>query len=144
MLVVAMNPAIHTGAYARSRTSTKNLSEAMYDRFDMWVEMTVSEVGRTSMYESDVHDPRQTIASARMLLAASQASPQFLDRYLAQSPKQVQELVANIAENSKLSNRATHKMLKVARTVAAIEGRVALCVNDVLEAAMYRRRESSV
>lgn len=144
MLVVAMNPATNTGTYARAHTNTKSLSEAMYDRFDMWVEMTDSEVGRTKMHESDRYDPRPVIATARTVLSESKVSPQFLDQYLAQSSKQVQELVANISENSKLSNRATHKVLKVARTIAALDGRIMLCTNDVLEAAMYRRRESSV
>jgi magnesium chelatase family protein len=146
MLVVAMNPPTHTGTYARAHTGGKNLSDAMYDRFDVWVEMSKSEVGRSKIRESEVgqHDPRQVIAAARALLVQEQNRMQSIDKYLAQSPHSVQELVAAIAENSKLSNRATHKMLNVARTIAALDGRREINTNDVLEAAMYRRRESSV
>jgi magnesium chelatase family protein len=144
MLIVAMNPAVPTGTYARAHTNSKTLSEAMCDRFDLWVEMIESEVGRTMPVDTKQHDPRQIISTARALLADVQNSPQALDAYLNQSSLPVRELVAAIADTSKLSNRATHKLLRVARTVAALEGRTVIESNDVLEAATYRRRDSSV
>lgn len=143
MLIVAMNPAVHTGTYARAHTNSKTLSEAMCDRFDLWVEMSESEVGRTMPSDTKQQDPRHVIASARALLTNVQNSPQALDAYLNQSSLPVRELVAAIADKSNLSNRATHKLLRVARTVAALEGRTAIESNDILEATMYRRRDTS-
>lgn len=140
MLVVAMNPSTSVGAFAHTHSSAKKLSDAMLDRFDLWVEMVDSEVGRSRVDAAEMSDPRVSISTARELLRVSPATPQFLDTLLQQSSSDVQELVARIAEHSKLSNRGTHKMLKVARTIAALNTRTELCVDDVLEAATYRRR----
>jgi magnesium chelatase family protein len=140
MLVVAMNPPTHTGTYARAHTNTKTLSEALCDRFDIWVEMTDSEIGRVKEHDVYLSDPRDVISSARTRLAQSPSSTQFLDAYFARSSEEVKETVATIANHSNLSNRATHKLLNVARTIAALDARNEIVVNDVLEAAMYRRR----
>jgi magnesium chelatase family protein len=144
MLIVAMNPASPTGTYARAHTHSKTLSDAMYDRFDLWVEMVESEVGRTVGVSSDNSDPRQAIVAARALLSQHSCTPHALDAYLAESSLDVRELVTAIAEKTNLSNRGTHKLLRVARTIAALEGRAAIECDDVLEAAIYRRRNTSV
>jgi magnesium chelatase family protein len=144
MLIVAMNPAPPTGTYARAHARSKTLSEAMYDRFDLWVEMVESEVGRTDGMSSDNNDPRQAIVAARALLSQHSCTPYALDAYLAESSPRVRELVTAIVEKSNLSNRGTHKLLRVARTIAALEGRIAIESSDVLEAATYRKRDPSV
>ena len=55
--------------------------------------------------------------------------------------KQQIEMIVEISEKLKISNRGQHKALKVARTISDIAGSTEITDESILEAFSYRTRE---
>ena len=57
--------------------------------------------------------------------------------------KEQREDLANIMDKLSLSARATHRVIKMARTIADFDGRTAIAEQDLMEAISYRRCQIS-
>lgn len=128
------------------------------DRIDLWI--TVEHVEYDDLYD----DPRNTKKSqglrpatfeetTRTILSARQAQlartqAGILNAHLgsreleeiAIEPK-ARSILNDGARNLRLSPRSYHRVLKVARTIADLEGSEEILETHVLEALQYRPRE---
>ncbi len=162
VLIAAMNPCpcghyghpkIHCtclpSALERYR---RKISGPIADRVDLWSTMgpvELTELGKRSAAGKETQAAREAVRSARAVQreryggAASKLNAEL-------SPKELDELVpldaaarrtlAQAGEKMQLSPRGYHRTLKVARTIADLEGTKELGNEHVLEALQYRER----
>lgn len=157
ILVAAMNPCPcgHGSGSARCRCSAlaiqkyqQKISGPIVDRIDMWLEIPAIDhrslvAGTRKEKETDA--ARTHIARARML-QEKRYGPQKLNAHLTSRDikkhitihEDVQDLLAKAAERMALSPRATHRILKLARTIADLDGMKEINDRHVLEALQYR------
>jgi magnesium chelatase family protein len=57
--------------------------------------------------------------------------------------KEVRDLLDNSAERLALSARAYHRVIKIARTIADLDGSIDVKKNHILEAIQYRPKVNS-
>ena len=67
-------------------------------------------------------------------------SPAMINKYINLQKQQI-EMIVEISEKLKISNRGQHKALKVARTISDIAGSTEITDESILEAFSYRTRE---
>lgn len=143
MLVAAMNPISSARGSAHIKTKQKEISDAIIDRFDICIEMYPVEkhvISRTVVTQ-DQTNYRVLVVRARSLLDSLHARGiKTAHHILSSAPASVRLLVSSVSEKLKLSSRGTHKVVRVAQTIAALDGRETLIESDVLEAASYRQR----
>ncbi|MBI3634240.1 MAG: YifB family Mg chelatase-like AAA ATPase [Candidatus Yonathbacteria bacterium] len=163
ILLAAMNPC-PCGKYGSEESCTcmpgtlasyqRKLSGPIIDRIDLWVK--VSKISHNKLSETKKGESSETI-SARILSAREAQKARFtnhpsslstnsemrandIERFIILSPE-LRALFNTSAERLKLSPRAYHKVLKVARTIADLEQSENIQENHILEALAYRPTE---
>lgn len=125
------------------------LSGPLLDRIDLQVEMAQPAAGEllgtVPAEDSAAVRDRVVAARARQLarqgLANAELGPARLERD-AQVDPAARALLAGLIERLALSARATHRMLRVARTVADLAASDAVAAEHVLQAVQMRRPAS--
>jgi magnesium chelatase family protein len=161
-LVAAMNPcpcgnwghpeiACTCSGFAVERYRRK-LSGPIADRIDLWVEMgpvDLPELGKKAARGVETAAARKKVLAARAAQERrykqsgktnSDLSPRELEELvpLAQS---VREILEKAGERLKLSPRAFHRVIKVARTIADLDQSQEINEPHILEALQYRERK---
>lgn len=158
ILVAAMNPTPLGGAEDPSLISERDrlkyqrkISGPIMDRVDIWIE--VAHVDHTELSEkrgkeSESARVRVVVTGARerqrerfesIDMLNSDMRVQELDRYVTLSPI-VQSLLNDATKKLLLSPRAYHRIIKLARTIADLEGATDIAEDHLLEALQYRPR----
>ncbi len=158
MLVAAMNPC-SCGYYPdRNKCSCSvnlvkrylgRISQPLLDRFDICIEalpMNYRELGQQQQQETSA-DIRSRIAGARELQMErykgqkiwfnSQLTPRSIKRYCRLEPKE-ESLLEQAFIKMNLTARAYHRILKVARTIADLDGSEQISSKHISEAICYR------
>lgn len=131
----------------------RKISGPIADRIDLWVEMgpvELPELGKKTKLGTETKESRDKVARARTAQKArykkdgrtnSDLSPRELEDLVPISPK-VRGLLEKAGERLKLSPRGFHRVIKVARTIADLDGAEDISESHVLEALQYRERKS--
>jgi len=134
----------------------RKLSVPIMDRIDIWV--TVGNVDYDKLSnESDSGEKTVTIkervrkardlqikrfkGSSRKINTNSEMNVKDLNIY-APLDEETKKLLNQSAERLQLSARAYHRTIKLARTIADLEGSINITQPHILEALQYRPRES--
>ena len=159
MLVAAMNPCPCGNRGARTKRCTctpfaikryaARISGPLLDRIDLHIEMT--EVGYSEISERRPAEPSETIrarvTNARAIQARrfandgirlnAQMNGELLHRYCAPSGAS-EQMLRDAFQKLQLSARAYQRVLKVARTIADLEGSETILPQHYAEAIQYR------
>ncbi len=129
----------------------RKLSGPIMDRIDLYVE--VEEVEHAHLLEDQQAETSQTIAArvakARAIQKERLNSPALLNsdmtnadiKRLARLSPEAKNLIDQAAEKLQLSPRAYMRSIKVARTIADLDGSLAILSSHVAEALQYRQRQ---
>ncbi|MBH1941975.1 YifB family Mg chelatase-like AAA ATPase [Mobilitalea sibirica] len=158
MLVAAMNPC-SCGYYPdRNKCNCSinlvkrylnRISQSLLDRFDICIEalqMNYKEL-QTEQKQESSDDIRRRVSIAREIQLKryegqkiwfnSQLTPRSIKKYCKLEPKE-QSLLEEAFIKMNLSARAYHRILKVARTIADLEGSEQIHTKHISEAICYR------
>ena len=158
MLVAAMNPC-PCGNYPNMRKCTcsplqikryqNRVSGPLLDRIDINMHVKpvdCSEIFSKTKSESSA-DIRKRVEKARLIQQKryenegiyfnSQLEGKILKKYIVLGDKE-QEMIQEMFKNMELSARGTHRILKLARTIADLEGSVDIKEIHIKEAVFYR------
>jgi magnesium chelatase family protein len=160
MLVAAMNPC-PCGNYgdpsavcvcsplAISRYS-RRISGPLLDRIDIRVFVSHEKIDLGKCAAEDISRVRRLIANARMaqaerlrsigLVTNSEISHRTIDDLCVLEPS-AERLLASIVNQKSLSLRAYHKIKKIARTIADLEGSERIAEHHIAEALALRITE---
>jgi magnesium chelatase family protein len=163
ILVVAMNPC-PCGKYGSEERCVcmpavlasyqRKLSGPIVDRIDLWVKVSkmshdklsderkgeTSEIVRDRITKARVMQEVRFREHARHITTNNEMRAEDIEKYIALTPK-LRTLFNTSAERLKLSPRAYHKVLKVARTIADLEHSEELAEQHLMEALSYRPTE---
>jgi magnesium chelatase family protein len=130
----------------------RKLSGPIMDRIDMWV--TVSNVGFDELSEKDPNSTPTIVIKERVMNARSTQEKRFKKatrkiktnsdmnskdlNSFAPLADDVKSILNQSAERLQLSARAYHRTIKLARTIADLEGSVDIQIPHILEALQYR------
>lgn len=146
----------------------RKISGPILDRIDIWVNVNKVDYEKLAKISSGENVRKRNFSSENIRLRITEArkiqEKRFVDSFVAQnqfesktkyfnsemSARDIEKL-ANAADESmeilkisaermKLSGRAFHKVIKVARTIADLEGSDQIKKNHMLEALHYRQR----
>lgn len=162
-LVAAMNPCpcgnyghpeiqcvCSPGSLERYR---RKMSGPIADRVDLWVTMgpvELKELGHYTKHGVETKNAREKVLSARAMQEKrfgkpgktnSELSPRELEDLVPLSPK-VRDVLEKAGERLNLSPRAFHRVIKVARTIADLDGAEDINESHILEALQYRERKA--
>lgn len=163
ILVASMNPC--PCGYGKEKGCTcsdrdiifykKRISGPIIDRIDLWVSVSKVE------YERLAGSARANESSAVIRRRVENARKKQLERFISKKIKykkvngemsvsdlekcielkpDVKELLSSSAKRLGLSGRAFHRTMKLARTIADLEGKSEVGKNHVLEALQYRQK----
>lgn len=132
------------------------LSGPLLDRIDIHIDVPAVKI--TQLRKESVGEDSATIAhrvrqaraiqrarflnleeTSKTLRVNADLSGDLLDRFATPEPK-AQELLDQAAERMKLSARAYHRVLRVARTIADLDKSDTITYTHIAEAISYRRR----
>jgi len=165
LLIAAMNPCpcgnwghpevactCAPGALVRYR---RKMSGPIADRIDLWSEMgpvELGELGKRNPHGTETAAARERVLKARAAQKKrfkkagspgtfnSDLSPRELDEFVELSPA-VRAVLEKAGERLRLSPRAYHRTIKVARTIADLDGSPQITQPHALEALQYRERK---
>ena len=160
MLIVALNPCpcgyfgtnkCSCSASAIQRYQNK-ISGPIADRIDIWIE--VNQIDYEKLLENKKREAKEHNNALKIIKKARETqkkrfmgnnlnakmSAPAINKYIDLSPD-VKEILNMSAEKMGLSGRAYHKVLKLARTIADIEGEENIAQEHILEALNYRERK---
>ncbi|MFV0503338.1 MAG: YifB family Mg chelatase-like AAA ATPase [Lachnospirales bacterium] len=156
MLVASMNPC-PCGYYGSSTKCTcsdteinkyiNKISGPLLDRIDIQVEASSLEYNEISISKINSMDMKNKVAKAieiqkeryknENFMYNSNLTPKLIEKYCYLN-SECSELLKNVFDRMNLSVRAYHKILKVARTIADIEGSENITLLHLGEAVQYR------
>jgi len=162
-LVAAMNPC-PCGNYGHPEIACtctpisleryrRKISGPIADRVDLWMTMgpvELGELGKRNKEGTETAAAREQVLRARAAQERrfgvkgktnSELSPRELDELVPLDPK-VRATLEKAGERLSLSPRAFHRVIKVARTIADLDGSEDVKESHVLEALQYRQRKS--
>jgi magnesium chelatase family protein len=167
ILIAAMNPCPcgHKGSKQKQcickpsdlERYARKLSGPIIDRIDIWVTVGVvdyeklsnnnTEGEKTNTIKGRVKKAREIQTkrfknASRKLNTNSEMNVKELSIY-APLDNETKKLLNGSAERLQLSARAYHRIIKLARTIADLEGSVDISQSHILEALQYRPREMS-
>ena len=155
ILIAALNPyrGVEDGtenlARAMQETYKNKISGPILDRIDLWIEVphvpyeTLTELPSKS---DETGPAREQILSARSIQSGrfsnnttmnASMSARDIDTHITLNDD-VKEILKTSSERLNLSPRSYHRLLKVARTIADLDGSSDISVPHVLEALQYR------
>lgn len=161
-LVAAMNPC-PCGNYGHPEIACictpmsleryrRKISGPIADRIDLWITMGPIELGELGKRNKDgveTNAGREQVQRARTAQnkrfnavgkTNSDLSPRELDELVPLAPY-VRSILEQAGERLALSPRAFHRVIKVARTIADLDGREEVTDLHILEALQYRQRK---
>ncbi len=131
----------------------RKISGPIIDRIDIWVE--VPQVNYSKLTEDKIAAENSALIKKRVIAAREIQKNRFknspnlntnsdigvkdLKRFAPLNPKS-STLLTSSAERLSLSARAYHRIIKLARTIADLEGSDNISENHILEAIQYRPR----
>jgi magnesium chelatase family protein len=132
----------------------RKLSGPIMDRIDLWVGVAPVEYEKLSMNDSSgesTHTIRERVLRARDIQHSrfkentrniSTNSEMNTKELLSFAPltEEIRELLNKTATSLQLSARAYHRVIKLARTIADLEGKSDIAESHILEALQYRPR----
>ncbi|MBI3632101.1 MAG: YifB family Mg chelatase-like AAA ATPase [Candidatus Vogelbacteria bacterium] len=163
ILVAAMNPCPcgNRGNPSKECVCSQNsimnyqrkISGPIIDRIDIWVEVPQVDYKKLSdnstkgesskMVKNRVLKARriqqQRFKDAKKINTNSDISPKDLDKYAPMAPRAAQILTSS-AERLGLSARAYHRIIKLSRTIADLDGADQISEKHIFEALQYRPR----
>ncbi len=134
----------------------RKVSGPVLDRFDIYVEM--QKIDRAELFSKNESCENRSekfleiIKTVRKIQnlrfkyedekinCNGDMSPAMINKYINLQKQQI-EMIVEISEKLKISNRGQHKALKVARTISDIAGSAEITDESILEAFSYRTRE---
>ncbi|MDP4020536.1 MAG: ATP-binding protein, partial [Candidatus Adlerbacteria bacterium] len=131
----------------------RKISGPIADRVDLWMTMgpiELSDLGRRNREGTETKLAREKVLKARAAQTRrfkkvgktnSDLSPRELDDLVPLAPG-VRTTLERAGERLSLSPRAFHRVIKVARTIADLEGAPDVTEPHVLEALQYRERKN--
>ena len=164
ILIAAMNPC-PCGNYGTEKECScsgrdiiryrKKMSGPIADRIDIWIEVPLishKKLSDENISGEESEDTRKRVTEAREVQSKrfkgngrkirlnGEMGAKDIERYVTLS-KEVKNILNNSAEKLKLSPRAYHKVIKLARTIADLDKEADIKGNHVLEALQYRPKE---
>ncbi|HEY5383296.1 MAG TPA: YifB family Mg chelatase-like AAA ATPase [Candidatus Paceibacterota bacterium] len=130
----------------------RKISGPIADRIDLWMQMgpiELGELGKKSQKGSETLAARNIVKQARERQAAryktigktnSDLSPRELEEFVPLDPL-VRATLEKAGTRLALSPRAFHRVIKVAQTIADLEGAQKIKEPHILEALQYRERK---
>ncbi len=131
----------------------RKISGPLLDRMDMYLEVVPVEHGtlldqKQVSLEDESTPARQRVTSARELQSTRYGSQSRLNSNLSNRElhqhcplsAECRQLLEQAAQSLHLSSRATHKVIKVARTIADLAGEADIQQDYILEALQYRKK----
>jgi magnesium chelatase family protein len=123
------------------------------DRIDMWIEVLPVSVdtllASKQKTKGETLSAQAAVASARKLQQErytqekfktnSELAARHIDTYIQLSEKQ-KDIVAKAAKSMSLSPRGTHRVLRLARTIADLQSSKTILDQHILEALQYRSK----
>lgn len=165
ILIAAMNPC-PCGNIGSSKICTcspisiiryqKKISGPIADRIDMWIEVPLLPYEKLQEKQGDGMDSRSAKSLVdkardfarirqeklgRKFKNNSELSSKEIDK-LIDLDNNVSKILLESAEKLQLSPRAYHKTIKVARTIADLDGKEKIAVPHILEALQYRKKSN--
>ena len=159
ILVAAMNPC-PCGNYGHPEIACicsgallekyrRKMSGPIADRIDLWSEMgpvELQELGKRNREGTETAVAREQVVKARAAQKKrgklnSELSPRELDDLVPLRPE-VRATLEKAGERLSLSPRAFHRVIKVARTIADLDGAHDISESHVLEALQYREKKN--
>jgi len=156
ILVAALNPyrgredGTQNLARALRETYKEKVSGPILDRIDLWIEVphvdyeTLQKInpdqGETEKAQTLIlaaREKQQRRLNGRGINTNGQMSSRDLEQTIVLT-KEVEALLKQSAEKLNLSPRSYHRLIKVARTIADLEGSEGITVSHLLEALQYR------
>lgn len=168
ILVAAMNPCPCGNLGSKTKACIckpsdldrykRKLSGPIMDRIDLWVSVGNVDYKKLGAENSDKNEHNESIKNRVMKARAIQKTRfQKLGRKIATNSemnvkdlgvmanlsKDVRQILDDSAERLALSARAYHRVIKIARTIADLEGTDDIKANHILEAIQYRPKINS-
>jgi len=131
----------------------RKISGPIADRIDLWIQMgpvELTELGKKSLKGVETIAARKKVKEARerqqeryrkMGKTNSDLSPRELEEFVFLKPP-VRATLERAGARLSLSPRAFHRVIKVARTIADLDGAKDIEESHILEALQYRERKS--
>ncbi len=166
-LIAAMNPCRcgHLADEARACSRAPlcgadyqaKISGPIYDRIDLFVDVpaltaqelstpasgeTSAQIAERVLRARQLQQARFEDAGATNVHVNAHADGKVLEQILALD-KRSEDLIKKAADTYQLSARGYHRVLKVARTIADLDGSVSVASHHVAEALSYRRFETA-
>ena len=164
MLVAAMNrcedryggiEVYECTSYERKKYYSK-ISRPLVDRIDIWLQ--VSRVETKDLFSKVVDGESSESIRSRIKIARELQRKRFQKegiltnsgmkqkhiRRFCLLPLEAEEFLKNAVEKLGLSARSLNRILKIARTIADLEGKIKIELSHVMEAINYRRMEKII
>lgn len=151
ILVAAMNPPPHNATAADIVRYERKISGPIMDRIDMWVH--VDHIPYENLSKKDENQETTQVLREKVLHTRkaqhkrfgkeklnSEMSAKEIGEYIILS-EEVEKLLNETASRLSLSPRSYHRVMKLARTIADIEGSEHIERNHILEALQYRPKQ---
>ncbi len=151
MLIAAMNPPTHRADPREIARFNKKLSGAIVDRIDLWIEvphvphekLNVKSGGEKSdaVRKRVLGAREKQLARGKQLGIDAKTNSELPGKVLGEEvgvTEEARKTLTGAAKTLGLSPRSYHRVLRLARTIADIEGSVQVKTPHVLEALQYR------